>query len=247
MGSVSKGIADVYRKLAYPVTPPEGVVAEYLLEVLDRLVTELCNTDQTWYINTKQLTLTANRDTYGLDEALPSFGKVHFVYSVFNDGTSSTLRIPIDVVEYDKLIEHYQQPYFTAGQPPNLVIGRRAVSFIYDIEAGNQAVFSPMPQATETVQIVYEPDVQRPGAKADTLFRFSQFDGYVSDSAAFEMLPHCTWLGLDDAGNMAKQSMLRAHLGELVQRGDELFRRWKRSSRNVTDYQRKPFGESRWR
>lgn len=246
MSSVIKAIGDVRRHLVFPDEdkPSDGVIAEYLIEAADELVTEMNQTDQDWFISSAVVDVSPFEDTYILDEKAPGYGKARDLWTL-DEADTTHRRRPVKLVDFVELTRDY------AGGDPALSSAKHsamAASVIYDQAKGqNQIVFAPVPSQAAQYKLVYEPAVVRPGAKEETLFRLEQFDAYVARLAALACIDHAEWRMLDEKATERRRENLRRTFIAFVERGDDLFRRHKFSNRNVNDYKRRGFGQKRWR
>jgi hypothetical protein len=247
MSSIHKGIGDVRRKLDFPDPSKlsDGVIAEYLIEVTDFLITELNQTGAEWFVSSTIIDVSAGEDTYPLDGAVSGFGKARDVWSIDSSDTNH-IRQALSIVSYEDL-----QSFYGGG---NRGIGSGyhkhnslACSFIYNQDEGRQeVVFAEVPAQSAQYKLIYEPDVVRGVTKESVNFRLRQFDALVSDKAAILCLRHCKWKGVEKDEIGAKKGELQSYLLACVAEGEEQFRRFKWSNKNPNDNYIIGFGAGRW-
>jgi hypothetical protein len=247
MATIRKSIGDVRRKLVHPDEDSlsDGVIAETLVEVTDELVTELNQTGQAWFICDAIIDVSAGEDSYPLASVAPGFSKARNVWTM-DDSDTEHRRRPVEIVSYDELTR-----YYGGGDPgqSQMEHSAAACAFIYDNEAGdNKIVFAPIPSQTAQYKVIYEPNVVRAQSKDGVAFRLDQFDGYVASLAAMRCLAHCQWTTLkdDDKAIARRIATIQGVEGAQIERGDELFRRFKKSNRNKERTQVRRFGRGRW-
>lgn len=247
MATIRKSLGDVRRKLVFPDEDSlsDGVISEYLIEVTDQLVTEMNQTGQEWFICDAIIEVSPDEDSYPLAGIAPGFSKARNLWTM-DESDSTHRRRPVEIVDFDDLTRHYG-----GGSPDEsqLEHSAAACALIYDREAGdNKIVFAPIPSMAAQYKLIYEPNVVRAQSKEDVAFRLDQFDGYVASLAAIHCLPHCTWNSLkDDEKAISRRiSLIQATENAAIERGDELFRRFKKSNRNREKITVRKFGRGRW-
>lgn len=246
MSTIALATGAVRRKLDFPdeATLPDGVIGEWLIDVIDPLVTELGQTDQTWFIGSCNIDVVADEDSYSLEVA-DGYGKARYVWTK-DDADSSHRRRNVPIVNYE-----YLTTLYGAGDPNGLADSiehsAQACSIIYDINsATNRIVFAPIPSQDAQYRFVYQVDVVRGQTEGDTAFRLRQFDSYVSDLGALGCLIHAKWNGLNDEQTARKKAELERILLLRKMEGDDLFRRAKWSNKNSNSFARRGFGQRRW-
>ncbi len=236
MASLSEYIQTVHFKVG---SPDERLLSEYdfirtILEVDDEKVTELNLSSQGWLVPRYTLTINPHQDTYSISQ-VGDFGRG--IYMVTKKEGSLTHRAGmVKFVDEPELVM-----YYGGGSP-----GASGVEFSIKAAAlitynGERAIrVAPTPQMTATYQVVYEPRTSRPQSKQDKVFQLEQFDGYLTDLAAWKLLPHNTELDETRYGRLLTR--LQTDIG----RGDLRFRMYKQSDRQSNNIRAVPFGRSRW-
>lgn len=254
MSSLSKVRADVTRKLRQPSErslADGGFIDEAAVEIAAELVNEMNQTREPWFLMDFLLPVDANRDEYNIESMAPQFGKARFVYTV-DDTDPQFQRRSIDIVPMEQLTDTYG-----AGQTnqvaSNVKHSAEAVAFVYDYKMNaHKALVAPVPSLACQYKVIYQPDVAtvNPGV----VFRFSQFDGYLTDLIALACVALCEWDDFAsiadpmqrDAANRARRQELEAFLQSQITRRADLFRRFKWSSDAERSMQTIGFGQHRW-
>lgn len=247
MSSILQSIGSIRRKLDFPdeAKLSDGMIAEYLIETVDYLITELQQTNAEWFISSTIIDVSANEDTYPLDGAVAGFGKARDVWSI-DDSDVNHRRQVVNIVSYEDL-----NSYYHGGDRP---LGgtywkhnSQACAFVYNQDEGRQEIiFAPVPSQTVQYKLVYEPDVVRAPTTSGTAFRLRQFDALVSDKAAIKCIRHCEWKGLDTMQARAKANDLRGDISTALMEEEDQFRRFKWSNINANDNSTIGFGAGRW-
>jgi hypothetical protein len=223
----------------------DGVIAEYIIEVTDELVTELNQTAGEWFICDAIIEVSPGEDGYLLGSIAPGFSKPRNVWTM-DEGDLRHHRRPLEIVDFNDLTRHYN-----GGDPSASTLKHSALAcaFVYDRNAGdNKIYFAPIPGQVANYKLIYEPNVVRAQSSGDVAFRLEQFDGYVASLTALQCLPHCRWIQLkeDDRAIARRISTIQDIQSGLISRGDELFRRFKKSNRNREKTTVRKFGRRRW-
>jgi len=263
VASLSKHRGDVRWRLGYPneAKLSDGVIDSAVIDVVDEIVTEFNQTNEDWFLQPVPFSTVIDQDTYNIDNIAPGFGKAHFVYTADSTDPNHNRRA-IDIVSFNELTTN-----FGGGDPGGSLgagiagpgIGAwkhsaRGVAFYYDQASGTQKmVIGPRPQNVAQYVLVYEPAVVRPQSVQEQALRFSQFDKFVNDSAAYALVHLCAWQEFDlikEASEraLANQRMrkdVREPLEMGITTGRELLRRFKKSSNAANSFKTIPFGRGR--
>jgi hypothetical protein len=236
MSTLSKAIADVKRKLGEPDERKldEGTYIEFILEVDDELVTELNLSSISWLVPRFPLSVDPGDDIYLINK-VNDFGRIDYVVTrKESDPNFNTRRVR--VVSEPELIS-----YFNGGDAGPSGVEHSALACALISKDGQPALrFAPIPEMAADYEVVYTPSTNRPQSKTAKNFKLEQFDGYLTDRAAFKMLPYA---GLNEVDYQRIKEILAA---EIV-RGDGRFRRFKQSDRRTGNFRAVPFGASRRR
>lgn len=258
MSTLSAGIARVQDKLLHPSYPDASRIADALIETVDEKVTLANQSRVPWYLVKAQLAINANQVTYNLDGVAPDFDKIRYAYGVAaNPATQNPPRYPFDIVPYESLTEWYQLGSITEVTPstsPLAYQADRACAIYYDATLGETMMeITPVPSSSYTLILIYETNIQRPQAMGEALFRFPQFDGYVTDCGALRVLTQCKWSDCPtEADCQARQQNLAGNLQQGyglvadVARGDSIYFKWRHSGKNPSGIRAIGFGRARW-
>jgi hypothetical protein len=220
----------------------DGKIASMMLEVIDELNTEFHLTKLGWNARKKPVTVAPGKDEYKLD--LGDFGMASLVITRDQTDRNHNTRL-IRIVNRPELYV-----YFGAGDrgPAGEKHSALACSF-YNENKEDRVQFAPIPERVAEYLIFYKPDIDRPGSKEDQAFIEPEFDGYLSDRAAFKLLPYVHWFGSDKDAlepNAMKADSLRDTLIAEIKRGDNRFLRFKRTKFQSNSIERIAYGQHRW-
>jgi len=261
VASLSKHRGDVRWRLGYPneTKLSDGVIDAAVVDVVDETVTEFNQTNEDWFLQPVPFSTVINQDTYNIDNIAPGFGKAHFVYTADSSDPNHNRRA-IPIVGLNDLTVN-----FGGGDPGESFQGggvgvgvwkhsARGFAFYYDQMAGVQKmVIGPRPQNVAQYVLIVEPAIVRPQAVQEQALRFSQFDGYVNDAAAYKLVHLCSWQDFDlisDASERASANLrmrndVRKPLEMGIAVGREQLRRFKKSSNSANSFRTVPFGRGR--
>lgn len=246
MSTLDQCVDRVYASLDRPLEDrlPTQTVAIAILDVGDRLITELQLTQEAWLQGRVTIHAEANKSAYIINA--PDFSKGRYLFTK-DDTDPSHRRRKIKVVEQEELTEFFGGGEPDIGSSTAIKHNARAAAIYYD---SDQKVYrlelGPIPNQAADYDFFFEPATERPQSKDDIAFRFPQFDGYVSDKAAMRVVRNCAWKGMAPADCLVKRNEIRRDIKEEISTGDNLFRRWKMSMTNQTSYMRPAFGRGRW-
>jgi hypothetical protein len=218
--------------------PDEGIVAEFILEVLDEANTELSLSVPTWYLPRFPITVSP-----GLDEtpiaSVGDFGRPYMVLTAPSTSSAYNSRV-VDIVDASALYR-----YYGGGDSSQAINGSNntswgaACAFTYH-DGQHWFQVGPVPTSSADYLALYEPETVRPARKEDEAFRLPQFDSLISDKAALRILPYIK-MGASQKGAIAST------LTNTIAQGEVRFRRFRQSDRNNDRVTSIPFGAWRWR
>lgn len=246
-------IGSIERKLGYPSAPNQGVIGEFLVETIDEKVTDLNLSRVPWFLAKATIDVSPGESVYSLDSAAPGLDKPRYLYTV-DDTQPAYCRRPVDLVDYESLTTYYRGgdmsnqaianlPYYNYERHSAI-----AASVYFDARRGNVIEFAPVPNQAASYVLVYEVATMRPQSKDSEAWRFEQFNGYVSDSAALKILAHCEWKGMQPQEFPAKRASIAGGPAQGyglvvdVAKGDRRFWMWKHSGKNPSGLTSVPFG-----
>lgn len=219
--------------------PDEGIVAEFILEVLDEATTELGLATPTWYLPRFSITAQVGVDETQISQ-VGDFGRAYMVLTAPSTAGPYDTRV-VEMVDSSVLYRLYgagDRSQTTSGSSNTIWASACAFSFH---DGSHWFQVGPVPSSSADYTILYEPDVVRPpSASEPQAFRLPQFDSYISDLAAFRVLPYVT---MDQGRKKNISDMLVTTISDGAQR----FRRFRQSDRNNDRVQSIPFGAYRWR
>lgn len=246
MSTLDQCVDRVYVSLDRPdnLHLPASTVAVAILDVGDRLITELQMTQEAWLEGRVTIHAEANKAVYIINA--PDFSKGRYLFTK-DDTDPSHRRRKIKIVEQEELTEFFGGGEPDIGSSTAVKHNARAAAVYYDSDQrAYRLELGPIPNQTADYDFFFEPATERPQSKEDIAFRFPQFDGYVSDKAAMRVIRSCTWKDMAPADCLLKRNEIRGDLSAQITEGDNLFRRWKMSMTNQTSYMRPAFGRGRW-
>jgi len=223
-------------------TPSDSTLAEFGIEILDEKITELNQTDQPWFLLTKQLLLEPGIATYSLANC-PNFGKARYLYTAPDDNASSFTREVIPLVTIETLTQRYQ------GGNNNPIVSTDPWWYSYPLAAAayylqsspgpaNFLEFGPVPQEARNVMLIYEPDVVRPTARTQG-FRLNQFDSMIAMLMSKRAILYCEWKGLTDDQTTKRRSdivgLVNAELGSRNARQGLEYLWWQFKNRSMAN------------
>lgn len=226
------------------------MIDELMFNVVDELVTEQNQTSQDWYLLDFSLPVEAGRAQYNIEDLAPNFGKAHFIFTEDPGNTTFKSR-PVEIVDYLQLVRD-----FSGGDPGPAGVkhSARAFAFPYNDEQKRlEAVIGPTPGESASYRVMFEPATVRPQSVTEQAFRHQQFSGYVADRIAFKALHLCRWEIFDEItdpslrekANKDKRAEIRQTLAMEIGRGDDLFKRFKKSTSQPNSFRRLHFGRGR--
>lgn len=252
MSSVSASIGAMQRKLLYPSYPDVGPMAETLIEVIDEKVLEMNLGRAPRYVAMANMAVNASQFRYSIAGVAPDYDNVRYVYGTV---AGSSRRYPFEVVPLDSLTEWYEGTPVSMVPPVTAPFQcDRACAVWLDTLTGLYMLdIAPIPTTSYTLTFVSEVATARPQSLDDTAFHFPQFDGYVTNCAALQILPQCRWKDCKDEGeNEARRRTLAGSVqqgyGLVVDkvRGDGLYWKWRHSEKNPGTARMKAWGQHRW-
>lgn len=207
-------------------------VADQIGEVLDEMVTEMNLTSVPWFAPRFELEVSANEDLYPIP--VKDFGKLLFVHTFKQDDPTFSTTV-VDVVAEPMLYTYLQ-----GGDPGVVQTGFSAQGMATVNKDGKMYIrVAPIPGTSATYMCIYEPDRVQPNGLQAPVQRMQQFTNYLTDRAAYKLLPYA---GMDSD----RYTQIQATLGAEIQRGELRFRRWRRSDHQSNASRSIPYGANRW-
>ena len=238
------------RKLRFPIPehPSDATVDETLVEQADELVTELNRSGNPWFVPRFRLDVSSGTDTYAIGALAPDFGTGRFIYTMDDTNPQHRTRY-IPTVGEEELVRFHRggDPLLiTTTQTTGIKHSAEAMAFTYT-DGQWYIKVGPIPNATASYWVLYEPDVMRPSADEDTVFRLRNFENLLTDRGAIVVMEHAEWPGLSEEQNERRRDRLLVSLVNDSERRAELFRRYKHGSFEEGPIKMVPWGRRRWR
>lgn len=246
MSSLDQCVDRVYAALDRPDAKrlPAFTVAIAVLDVGDRLITELNLTPEAWLESRVNINVEANTPSYVINAS--DYSKARYLFTK-DEADPSHRRRKIPIVDRENLTDFYEGGDPDSASITSLPHNAQAAAVYFESAAGVYRLeFGPIPNQSASYDLFYEPATERPADKNSLSFRFPQFDGYVADKAAMRVIRSCMWKGMSGPNCLAKRNEIRGDLDKQIAEGDNIFRRWKTSMTNQTSYMRPAFGRRRW-
>lgn len=246
MSSLDQCVDRVYAALDRPLEKrlPAPTVAIAVLDVGDRLITELNLTPDAWLESRVNINVEADTPTYVINAA--DYSKARYLFTK-DESDPSHRRRKIPIFDREVITDSYNAGDPDIGGLTSIKHNARAAAVYFDSTLGAYRLeFAPIPNQAASYDLFYEPATERPTDRNSVAFRFPQFDGYVADKAAMRVIRSAMWKGMNAADCRAKRDEIRGDLAPLIEEGDSLFRRFKMSMTNQSSYMRVAFGRRRW-
>jgi hypothetical protein len=200
--------------------PNTGVRYDAVVQNFQNLYNELANVNEAWSFDEAILTVNSASDSFPIPNAA-RFGKLMLVTTYSTNEWAVERPIPLSDEQNLNFDWFYPKNY-----APQLVYGgltggahtAQKVSVFYDKDGVPMLRFLPKPQASARYKLKYSLGDWIGQLALDKTPILPQFHALAEIRAAIDILPLCSWDGLDDKATDRKQTKLFESLARREQR-----------------------------